>query len=403
MAEGGESSAAARPRAGGRARVLRAIRSAGRLARVEIARRTGISPATVTALTAELLAEGLIERTGAPGPGTGRGRPREALKIRGAARLVAGAMVTQRAVAVLLVDFEGVEIGAHALPRAAPVCAPETLAREVAAAVAAACAAHGRDPAQVAGIGLGLAGQVDGGRGLVHWSSALDRRSVDLGRPLTAATPCPVFLENDANLVAKAEQLFGLGRAASDFLVVTLQHGVGLGIVVGGRLYRGARGCGGEFGHTVVAPDGPLCQCGRRGCLEAFAGGYALRARAAEAGVAVACLTELAGRAAAGHPGLAEALREARAHFAAGLANLVTLFDPELVILAVEAEGAHPLCTPDVLSAARARSVRVEAPPEIVVHGWGEAMWTKGAAAYAIERVEALSARRAAPAVQPDM
>jgi predicted NBD/HSP70 family sugar kinase len=357
----------------------------------------------VTALTADLLEEGLIERIAGPSGGGRRGRPREALKIRGAARLVAGAKVSHRAVSVLLADFEGTEIGSHSVPRAAPQATPEALVEEVTGAIAAACRAHGRDHRAVSGVGLGLAGHIDGASGRVHWSSALDRRAVALGPLFEACAPYPVFLENDANLVAKAEQLFGRGRGVDDFLVVTLQYGVGLGVVIDGRLYRGARGCGGEFGHTVVMQDGPLCQCGRRGCLEAFAGGYALRARAEEAGHRIGTLSDLIALEAAGHGAIAATLAEARGHFAAGLSNLITLFDPSLVILAVEAEGGHPLATPDVLARARDRAVRIDAPPpEIALHAWGDAMWDRGATAYAIERVEAFSARGLLPG-QPAM
>jgi predicted NBD/HSP70 family sugar kinase len=378
-------------RTGGRARVLREIRDAGRIARVDIARATGISPATVTALTAELLDEGLIERVApAEGAGPRRGRPREALAIRGAARLVAGAKVSQAAISTLLVDFLGREIGTHVSPRPRGVVDPQTLVAETVAAVGAACAAQGLAPEALAGVALGLAGYVDGARGRVHWSSALDRRSVELAPLLDARAPWPVFLENDANLVATAEQRFGRGRGVEDFLVVTLQHGIGLGVVVGGRLHRGARGAAGELGHTVVAPDGPRCQCGRRGCLEAFAGGWALAERAAAAGHPGAGPEEIM-RLEAREPAVAAALAAAREHFADALANLIALFDPELVILAVEGEGRHPLCTPAVLEAARSRAPAVPGPPEIVVNGWGDAIWTRGAAAYAIERIEALS------------
>ncbi|TFL16110.1 ROK family transcriptional regulator [Jannaschia formosa] len=381
----------------GRARVLAAIRRAGAIARVDIARETGISAATVTALTAELLAEGLIERIEPEGRAGAmrRGRPREALKVRGAARLMAGAKVSHRVITVLLVDFEGAEIGAHEVRRSEIASTPEALADAIVAATAAACAAHGRALSELSGLCVGLAGHVDGGRGHVHWSSALDRRSVDFAPVLATRAPCPVFLENDANLVAKAEQLFGRGRGVADFLVVTIQHGIGLGLVVDGRLHRGARGCSGEFGHTKVTAGGALCQCGQRGCLEAYAGGYGLSARAAEAGLPGLDLDGVSAAEAAGDPTVCRILSEARGYFATGLANLVTVFDPELVILAVETEGTHPLCTPEVLEEVRRLSLSVDAPPtEIIVHAWGDRMWAEGAAAYAIERVEALAVER---------
>ena len=95
-------------------------------------------------------------------------------------------------------------------------------------------------------------------RNFVHWSSSITERNIDFSHLLSNELPCPAFVDNDANLVAKAEQLFGLGKGLKNFLVVTIEHGVGLGIVLDGKLYRGERGCGAEFGHTKVQLDGAL-------------------------------------------------------------------------------------------------------------------------------------------------
>ena len=93
----------------------------------------------------------------------------------------------------------------------------------------------------------------------------------------------PVAIDNDANLVAMAELWFGAGRDLSDFAVVTLEHGVGMGFVMNHRLYRGARNVGMEIGHTKVQLDGALCRCGQRGCLEAYLADYALAREATTA------------------------------------------------------------------------------------------------------------------------
>lgn len=360
------------PRTAGRQRVLDAIRNAGQIARIDISHQTGLSPATVTTVTAELLQAGLIAPILAEDRPAGqkRGRPREALRLRGDARLIAGLKVTTDAITVLLVDFAGVELGHLEYPLAQPRFAPDDLCCQIIAAVAATCAAHGRDMGELSGISIALAGQIDGHKGFVHWSSALTERNVDLAGLLAALAPCPVFIENDANLVAKAEQLFGEGRGVRDFLVVTAEHGLGLGMVIDGQLYRGARGCGGEFGHNKVVPDGALCQCGQRGCLEAYVGTYALdRADA---------------------PAMAQAERL----FAMGLANLVNIFDPSLLIVASHDGDSHPLCADHVLDAVGQFVVPVDMPmPRICVHGWGDLMWAKGACAYGIEEVATLSLR----------
>lgn len=386
------------PRGSVRILVLQTIRQRGRIARVDIAREAGLSPATVTSITAELMADGLIERIlpEVPVVDAPRGRPRETLKIRGEAKLVAGAKVSQHGITLLLVDFEGNEIGCLEWPRGQSQSTGPDLADQIVEATRAACEAQQRDMSEVSAIGVGLAGQVDGLCGHVHWSSALTERNVDLGALLSDRMPCPVFIENDANLVAKAEQLFGQGRDLRDFLVVTIQHGIGLGVVIDGKLYRGARGCGAEFGHTKVNSGGALCQCGQRGCLEAYASEYALLQKAEAAGDdRFSTLAALSAAAQAGDPVAGPIMEEAERYFAMGLANLINLFDPEHVILSVEIMGQHPLCTPSVLASVAQHTVDVDAPlPAISVHNWGDRMWAKGAAAFGIEMISKISVMR---------
>lgn len=384
-------------RGSGRLRVLDVIRREHEIARVDISKLTGFSPATVTAITTELLGAGLIEPTSASDKPqtTRRGRPREALKLRGAAKLIAGVKVAKDAITVLLVDFAGVDRGdfEFALPQSQ--CSADALSDQIIGAVDAACAQHGMRLSDVDTISIGLAGMVDGRSGYVHWSSSLTERNVNLGQRVTARAPCNVFIENDGNLIAKAEQLFGKGQNLSNFLVVTIEHGIGMGIVINGALYRGARGCGAEFGHTKVTPDGEICQCGQRGCLEAHTADYALLQKANAGG---SCrypdIAALSDAARAGNAEAAQILNEAGRYFAMGLANLVNVFDPELLIIANKAARPHPLCADAVLHDVKRQVVQVDTPmPPISVHVWGDLMWAKGAAAYGLERSAELSVR----------
>ncbi|WP_342077171.1 ROK family transcriptional regulator [Yoonia sp. SS1-5] len=384
------------PRRQGRLRVLNLIRRESQIARIDISRQTGLSPATVTAVTAELLAVGMIEPVISADSllaGAKRGRPRETLKIRGAYKRVAGLKVATDCITVLISDFEGTALGdfEHALP--ATKFSGDALADQIMAAVRGACAAHGLGINDISGIGLGLAGQIDGSSGYVHWSSSLLERNVDMGAILATKAPCPVFIENDANLVAKAEQLFGEGRHFDNFLVVSIEHGIGMGIVIDGKLYRGKRGCGAEFGHTKVNTDGAECQCGQRGCLEAYAGEYALLGHANRGrSTPFTDINALSQAAADGDAAAAQTLQHAGALFAVGLANLINIFDPELLILASKNTIRHPLCDQSVLDDVARLVMHVDSPmPQICVHGWGDLMWAKGAAAYGIEQISQLS------------
>ncbi|WP_071673845.1 ROK family transcriptional regulator [Nioella nitratireducens] len=388
-------------RESGRQQVFDAIRQAGRIARIDIARETQVSPATVTAITSELLAAGLIEEVVPEGdrPGAKRGRPRVSLKVRGAAHLIAGIKITDRSATVILVDFEGKTVGEYDQELPGPVMSAEELVVLVREALTGACAAAGRRLSDLSGVGLGLAGLIDATRNFVHWSPALDQRNVELGQMLSQAIPVPFFMDNDANLVAKAEQLFGQARNLSDFIVITIEQGVGMGIVIDGKIYRGERGCGAEFGHTKVQLDGALCRCGQRGCLEAYVGDYALLREANIRGSAQPedDLSALYARAKAGDAMARSIFDRAGRMFAMGLANVINIFDPGLVILSGEQMTFDFLYSEDVLNRVKESIVQVDAPlPDIRVHKWGDLMWAKGAAACAMEGVSELTIRKLA-------
>ncbi|RME17482.1 MAG: ROK family transcriptional regulator [Alphaproteobacteria bacterium] len=387
-----------------RAEVLAAIRAEPEIARIDLAVRTGVSPATITAITQEMIRAGLIEEVASEaGRSGGRGRPRVSLKLRGAAHLIAGIKVSFRTLSIVLIDFEGKMLAEDTRPLSAPRLSPEGLLTDIRHLLADATARIGRSTADISGLGIGLAGTIDAVSGFVHWSPSLTERNVHLRDMFEAALPMPVFIDNDANLVAKAEQLFGEAKDVRDFIVVTIEQGVGMGIVINGEIFRGTRGCGAEFGHTKVHLDGALCRCGQRGCLEAYVADYALL-READISLPVnpglpperrlATLFEAARR---GDPTARSITQRASRMFAMGLANLVNIFDPSLLILSGERMSHDFLYSDEVLAAMHDAVVQVDAPPpEVKIHKWGDQMWARGAAAFAVEGVSEIAVRRLA-------
>lgn len=378
------------------------IRNVGQIARIGIAQATGLSPATVTAITAELIQAGLIEEvTPETVPaGAGRGRPRVALRVRGAAHIVAGVKVSAATIATILIDFDGTTQSEHVAPLPRARMSPGDLVATIEATLRAATGETGRAIEDLSGLGVGLSGVIDVSDGLVHWSPSLSGHNVRFRDQLEAALPLPVFLDNDANLVAKAEQLFGEGRGLRDFLVVTIEHGVGLGIVIDGEIYRGTRGCGAEFGHIKVHLDGALCRCGQRGCLEAYVADYALLREAdvtlpGHSGHTPEDRLDALFEAARSGDRTAQSILERGARmFAMGLANLVNIFDPALIILSGERMSHDFLYSNEVIARMKSQVMQVDAPPpEVRIHKWGDMMWAKGAAAYAMEGVTALAVR----------
>ncbi len=383
--------------------VFECIRRHGPIARVDVANDTGISPATVTAIVAEMIEEGLVEESPDVEAETGkkRGRPRVYLKIRGEAHLVGGLKIAHRSISTVITNFEGEQIAKRETPLARTSHETAELAERCAEAIEETAKDAGLDAADLSAVGVGMAGLIDANRGFVHWSPSLLSRNVAIAPALSERLKSPVFVDNDANLVAMAERLFGRGRDVDDFLVVTIENGVGIGIVLGGQIYRGVRGCGAEFGHTKVQLDGALCRCGQRGCLEAYVADYAL---VREASVAyptndsidpVHAVETLISDAKKGVQPAQTIVARAARMFGMGLANLVNIFDPELILLAGERMHLDHLYEEEIQSSIRNLTVEVDAPPpKIVIHKSSDEMWAMGAAAFAISGVTELSLRK---------
>ncbi|MCB2127744.1 MAG: ROK family protein [Rhodobacteraceae bacterium] len=387
-------SEAARPL---RQQIFERVRAAGYIPRVQVAKDLSISPATVTTLTSELIELGLLEETATPRDGeTGRGRPAVALGVRPDAHMVLGIKLSDRENTAVIVDFAGNLVADLAIPHPpSPMTLPE-LAAAAEDLIDRVCKKSGVSRGSISAIGLGVPGFVDAATGIAHWSPILSERHVPLATALTARFGLPVHVDNDANLVTLAELWFGAGRRLSDFAVVTIEHGVGMGFVLNHRIYRGALGLGMELGHTKVQLDGALCRCGQRGCLEAYVADYAL---AREATTALnwtsrqtqslpILLESLYDHAKAGNQAARSIFRRAGRFLALGLANVVNLFDPELIILSGERMRYDYLYANETLAEMKALALNTGRPePRIEIHAWGDLLWAHGAAALALSAV----------------
>ncbi|MBZ4689528.1 MAG: hypothetical protein JG765_779 [Cereibacter sp.] len=380
-----------------RQQVFERVRAAGLIARVQVAKDLGVSPASVTTITSELIEAGLIEEVAATREGeTGRGRPAVALGVRAAAHHVVGLKVSDRDISAVVVDFGGTILARHHEERRPVALSPAEVVSVIETLVDRVAAKAGMARGDLSAVGVGLPGYIDTASGQVLWSSILAERAVPLAALATARLGLPVQIDNDANLCAMAELWFGAGRGLSDFAVVTIEHGLGLGMVLNHRIYRGARGIGMELGHTKVQLDGALCRCGQRGCLEAYVADYALAREATTAlnwthkdGQSMIVLLEsLYDHAKAGNQSARSIFRRAGRYLAVGLANVVNLFDPALIILAGARLRFDYLYAADTLAEMQALVLDTGRPlPAIETHAWGEMLWAQGAAALALSAV----------------
>jgi N-acetylglucosamine repressor len=381
-------------RAINRSTALNVIKAEGPISRTEIVRLSGLSPATVSEITADLIAEGLIYEKAA-GDSTG-GRPPILLALSQDAAYVVGLKLAEGHISAAMTDIEANILSTLTVP----VAGMDDVDRAVAAlagAVEQVIAQASVPRERVTGVGIGLAGVIDTVQGLCRFSPILGWRDVPLKERVEEQIGIPVYIDNDVNTLAMAEKWFGAGQDVQDFLVVTVGRGVGLGIVVNGQFYRGTRGGGGEFGHTVMSPDGPLCDCGKRGCLEAYVADPALVRAAREAaaqsrlgGVApdeltVERITELAQ---AGDETLQEILARAGRMLGVGVANLVNIFNPALIIITGEGVRAGDLLFRPMRETIRrfAFDGLVE-DTEVVVQEWGDEAWAWGAASLVLQGI----------------
>jgi glucokinase len=236
--------------------------------------------------------------------------------------------------------------------------------------------------AGAAAVGVAVPGLVDEASGVARASVNLGWRDVPLRRVLEERLGVPVAVTHDVRAAARAEAAEGAARGRSEWLLVTVGTGVGAAVVTGGAPYAGAHHAGGELGHLVVAPDGPECACGARGCVEALASAAAVERRYGRAVPA----QEVIARAGRGDADAAAVWRDAVEALAAGLAAAVVMLDPELIVVGGGLAGAGDALFEPLAVQLRRRLPFLEAPPVIPAALGADAGW-RGAALLAAELV----------------
>ena len=377
--------------------VLRHVARHGPRSRAAIAQETGLNKTTVSSLVGELIDFGLVRETEVELRGT-VGRPALPVELSGERVAGLGLEVGVDFLAVRASDMGGAERHrAHVATdnRGRPV---DAVIDDLAGLTEAALADAGAQGLVTAGAVIALPGLVDsGGRLLV--APNLGWTDVDVAGGLAARLDRPAFplrVENEANLGALAELWEGAGREFTDFIYVSGELGVGAGIIVGGELFRGAHGFGGELGHTTVDPAGERCACGNQGCLETrVALGALLHAAGLEPGARVG---ELAERARAGDARVLAALAEAGRWLGIGVASAANLLNPRGVVVGGYFATLAPWLVPGLQDELDAHVLSSQwDAPRVVVSELGADAAVRGAAASALRRVFA------DPALVPDL
>lgn len=370
-----------------RREVLDVVRQRGTTSRAEIAKQTGLSTTTVSTLVFELLSDEVLVELADRAVAPGVGRPARLLAFNPRAGGVAGVHLGHDHVRVGLTDLAGevvattvVEFDVDHEPR-------ETLAY-VAHAVRRLMSDSGLRTDGVVGLGVAVSAPVtadthalSSGRILPDW------QGLDVAGELGRSTGLAVEVGNDANLGAIAEHRFGAAQGIDDLVYVMLSDGVGAGLVLGGQLYEGALGGAGELGHVAVVPDGYVCRCGGRGCLETVAGARALTNPLTPVHGEGATVSDVVAAAAAEDSGARRVLADAGTAVGRALLPICTVLDPALVVLG--GDSAHSEALLDAVREVLARDLTpLRRDPVPVVEGTlGEDAEMLGAVALAARRL----------------
>ncbi|GLY50559.1 sugar kinase [Lentzea sp. NBRC 102530] len=312
--------------------LLTALFLDGPLSRQQLSLATGLSPATASTITGELLDEGLLVEAGSVD--SDGGRPRVLLRVNPAFGYVIGVDVGETGIKVELFDLAMTRLST--VDRLLTALEPALVADLIASGVDEVLA--GVEASSVLGVGVGVPGTVEQGESAVVHAQTIGWDAVPLEKMIRAAgVTLPLLVENGAKTQGQAEMWFGAGRGARHAVIALVGSGVGIAVVAGGVVHRGATSNAGEWGHMTIAYGGRRCRCGARGCLEAYAGASAVLARYREAvrrddsslDEQSALEELLTSRSAVAR----RVVDESVGYLGAGIANLVNLFNPERVVL----------------------------------------------------------------------
>jgi predicted NBD/HSP70 family sugar kinase len=325
-----------------RVAVVDVLRRQGTASRAEIARQTGLSRSTVSSLVTELQGAGLVVERGGDVTTSGAqgGRPGVLLALEPRAGCAVGVDFGHTHIRVAVADLSSRVLAEHHRELDVDRSAHEAL-DAAAALVGELLAEAGVKRDGVVAVGMGLPGPLDRATGTIGSSVILPswaglQPAVEFGRRLNL----PIEVDNDANLGALAELTYGSLRGATDLIYVKVASGIGAGLILGGRLHRGAIGIAGELGHVIVDTDGHVCRCGNRGCLETVAAGPALLALLRPAYGDDFTTHDLLQRSAAGDVGCRRVLADAGRAIGRALADLINCVNPRFVVTGGELSAA---------------------------------------------------------------
>jgi glucokinase-like ROK family protein len=340
--------------------ILDALRRYAPISRAELAARTGLNRSTVSIIVNSLIEEGYIQETDLQSSKVGRPGMLLVLNPRGGCAV--GLEIGVDFISIIMTDFTAqVQWRQHCIID--PSLDQIAILEKAAELTQAALDAGQEQGLRPLGIGLGVPGLVDGRQGKLVFAPNLKWSNVPLRLMWSQRFVLPVFVENEANAAALGEYYFGSARGVDDFIYLSAGIGLGGGIMIGGKLFRGSTGYASEVGHMTIDPDGELCGCGKRGCWETLVGPRAVLRRVRhtlEAGAESRLpgivngtlhdmtIEDVFNAAMQNDPVALKALVEVGENLGIGVANLVNIFNPQLIVLGGALNMASPILLPQI-------------------------------------------------------
>lgn len=346
-----------------RAIILEIFRTQKTLSRAKLAVETGLNPSTVSSIISDLIEENFIRETDWIQPVTGR--PGRLLEINPSGGCALGLEINVDYIEILLTDF-GVNILWRLRQSTNPQDNQERIFEQVNEMIQSALSEIQKHQLKLLGAGVGVPGVVDVAKGWLKIAPNLRWTNVPIREMLERQLNCPIYIENEANAAALGEYYFGVTRNIRNFIYLSAGVGLGSGIIIDGKLFRGMSGFAGEAGHMTLDVNGELCSCGKYGCWETFVGPRAVEKHVQTSikSGAHSLLEQMAGgdlnkisfdlvldAATRGDQTSIEALKKVGFYLGVGIANLVNLFDVEVIVLGGALNKASSFILSDIESA----------------------------------------------------
>jgi predicted NBD/HSP70 family sugar kinase len=383
-------------RAYNRYNILNTIRTSGRISRIDISKTTGLSQATVTGITSALIKKGLVVEKEAGA--YGGGRPPVLLAINPDGTHVLGVNVESGKISVVIINFQAEVKASYILPFENNLNAPEELAEKITQAIQSCIWESNFSKDRISGVGVGFPAIVDFKTGIVRYMANYGWTDIYFRDILQKRINHRIFIDNQTNNMTLAEHWYGEGYGSDNFTVIAIASGVRAGFVVNGQLLRGNLGLAGEFGHISINPDGPLCKCGKKGCISAYAGIDSILSEAEKIAAGGRWNTPVRGKITfndvlselrTGNPELLKIYHQAGWALGLGISHLIALLNPERTILIGDGIRANSFLFNSMFETIKINQLEkhVRNETDIIIKARTDEDWAKGAGTLVLQEI----------------